>query len=344
MKLMTTQRRHLFTLVAIATLLAVALGPGGAFAAPSKAERLSAELEDIRDDLRSAGREYDSAYWELDEAEVRMSQVQSEIELTEEELTHARGLLSDRVDLMYRSNPANYLALLFGSVTFEDMVTRLEFFRRIGKADADAIASVERLQAELRTQEESLQSETAAQADALAGLKARRDDLQRRFDDKQAEYDRVKAELDRERAASNSRSSVRAAPGANGMVFPVQGVHYFSDTWGASRSGGRRSHKGTDIMAGHGTPCVAVLSGTVTSKSGGLGGKVIWLTADNGWQFYYAHLDSWAVRSGRVGAGQVIGYVGSSGNASASSPHLHFQMHPGGGSAVNPYPYLKAMQ
>jgi murein DD-endopeptidase MepM/ murein hydrolase activator NlpD len=118
-------------------------------------------------------------------------------------------------------------------------------------------------------------------------------------------------------------------------VCPISGSATFEDSWGWARSGGRR-HEGVDMIADRGTAIVAVRDGSAQFKTSGLGGRAVWLTADNGDKFYYAHLDSWEGESRDVAAGDLIGYVGSSGNA--RGPHLHFETLPGG-SVENPFPH-----
>lgn len=132
-------------------------------------------------------------------------------------------------------------------------------------------------------------------------------------------------------------------PPVNGKTCPVNGAVTFRDTWGAPRSGGR-SHKGVDMIAARGTPLVALEDGVVSRiGNGGLGGKTVWLRSDSGHSYYYAHLDGWAsgLNEGqRLDVGELLGYVGNTGNAIYTVPHLHFEYHPGGGSAVNPYPLV----
>jgi murein DD-endopeptidase MepM/ murein hydrolase activator NlpD len=125
-----------------------------------------------------------------------------------------------------------------------------------------------------------------------------------------------------------------------GMACPISGPRAFADTWGAPRSGGR-SHEGVDMMSPRGTPLVAVESGRANFSTNRLGGNAVWLTGSSGTKYYYAHLSAWEGSSRSVSRGEVIGYVGATGNTSAN--HLHFEVHPGGGRAVNPYPYVRAM-
>jgi murein DD-endopeptidase MepM/ murein hydrolase activator NlpD len=128
--------------------------------------------------------------------------------------------------------------------------------------------------------------------------------------------------------------------GSPTWVCPVQGPVAFADTWGAPRSGGR-VHQGVDMIGERGLPVVAVVDGFAQQNVNELGGNTVLFTGTDGNKYYYAHLDSWA-NLGQVTAGTVIGYLGQTGNAQFSVPHLHFEIHPGGGEPADPYPTVRA--
>lgn len=130
------------------------------------------------------------------------------------------------------------------------------------------------------------------------------------------------------------------SPTTGGIVCPIRGAMHHMNDWGFPRSGGR-FHEGNDLFAARGTPAVAMVGGTAVQTLGLLGGKQVKLIGDNGSTYYYMHFDAFGV-AGRVTAGQLIGYVGTSGNAVGGPPHVHFEVHPGGGAAVNPYPLVAA--
>ena len=133
-----------------------------------------------------------------------------------------------------------------------------------------------------------------------------------------------------------------------GMTFPVAGPHSFTDTFGAPRMFGTafaHLHQGTNVFAAEGTPLVAIERGIlVRVGTDVLGGTKLWLAGASGTRYFYAHLSALAsgvVEGKPVEAGEVVGFVGRTGNARASSPHLHFEVHPDGGAAINPYPLLR---
>lgn len=142
-------------------------------------------------------------------------------------------------------------------------------------------------------------------------------------------------------AAAKAPAS-KAAVSAGARVCPVPAAR-FTDSFGDPRSGGRR-HQGTDLMAPRGTPVYAIASGVVRTTSSGAGGISLYLRAADGTVYFYAHNASNVARNGqRVQAGDLIAKVGSSGNASGSAPHVHFEQAPGGRSAVNPYRMLRQL-
>jgi murein DD-endopeptidase MepM/ murein hydrolase activator NlpD len=176
----------------------------------------------------------------------------------------------------------------------------------------------------------------------------------------------VLAQRDHARAAAKAKSRrstrppVVLPPGGivprltqGGYVFPVYGPAAFVDTFGAGRAN-VGWHHGEDIFAPLGAPILAVADGTLFSVGwNDIGGNRLWLRDRQGNEFYYAHLSAFsplAVNGRAVRAGEVIGFVGRTGDAETTPPHLHFEIHPVGllplgyDGVVAPYPYLVAWQ
>jgi LysM repeat protein len=131
---------------------------------------------------------------------------------------------------------------------------------------------------------------------------------------------------------------VLTVPGGSAWVCPVQGARYIND-WGFPRSGGR-AHTGNDLFAPRGTPIRAPVAGVVEPVTGTIGGYQFRLRGDDGYVYIGTHMDAFGA-TGRVRAGDVIGTVGSTGNATGTAPHLHFEIHDRNG-VFNPFPTLRS--
>jgi len=167
----------------------------------------------------------------------------------------------------------------------------------------------------------------------------------------QAKGIRASGRVDQATANALGLSAMQApqSPTSNGVRLehvPVQGPCWFGDSWQAPRGCGRY-HLGVDIIADRGKEVYAVVSGRIIQKywdqPGSLPGNGVKIATKDGTYFFYAHFDGFpsGIKVGSyVSAGDVVGYIGSTGNS--AGPHLHLEVHPKGGSAVNPYPLVKA--
>jgi peptidoglycan LD-endopeptidase LytH len=126
--------------------------------------------------------------------------------------------------------------------------------------------------------------------------------------------------------------------GRGGRACPVAGRFTYGSGWGAPRDG--HTHQGIDLLAPAGTRLVAVEAGRIGPRWGHDGGNAgirLWLIGESGTHYFYAHNRRNLARPGqRVRRGQLLAEVGNTGNAARTPPHVHFEVHPGGGSAVNP--------
>ena len=230
----------------------------------------------------------------------------------------------------YMTGPVEDHLALLDNDSFTDM--------GVARSYVDVVVSThERLTRRYERKRDALSDEHAALAARVGDENARLTELSAT---ERPAFLEVLARLEEQRAYEAGAHAY-----IDGFVFPIAGDCEFIDSWGYPRSGGRW-HQGADIFATRGTPVVASENGVLDGVgSGTLGGIKLWVNGESGNEYYYAHLAAYApgVRDGMsVRAGEVVGYVGDTGNAKGTSPHLHFEIHPGGAGPANPYPILKA--
>jgi murein DD-endopeptidase MepM/ murein hydrolase activator NlpD len=344
-------------LLAVSPITAGAQSKEEADAAAEKRDEAYQQLIDANQILDEALLRYQEINSELVDLNWRIGQLFNRVQDYEDDVKSLRARARHLVIEAYVSGGTDLIQVALEADSIQDVLTSQVLIERATErdiADLDRLDAVsremDRLKAELETDQarvEELQFEALvvvqqldfAQRSAADAFRSADAEARKAYRDWQAEEKRRRlAELARKQGAAGG-----LPPGSTpAFVCPVEGGASFINDWGFPRSGGR-THKGTDMFAKKGTPTVAVGDGVVTLKSNSLGGTVVLLRADHGVTYYYAHLDGYAsgLNSGqRVSAGQRVGYVGNTGNALGTSPHLHFEMWPGGGSAVNPYPTL----
>lgn len=302
---------------------------------------LRSELSGVQADLDLTRNEIALAAADVDALSERLAVLQGELakldvaqQISVEQIDAAEERFRERVaDALIRGNAAE-LDSVIAAADGLDLAKRAVLLRRITEAD-----------------QQSIDRYRDARDVADAGLLELRDDVvrtRRALREAREHFESVLS-LNAERRFQVAVLAAGSEIVIDGFVFPVGEPYNFGDSFGAPRMIGTsyaHGHQGTDIMAPFGTPLYAVERGVLARVGTDvLGGNKLWVKGQSGTSYYYAHLQSYApgMQTGTVvQAGQVVGFVGDSGNARGGAPHLHFEVHPGGGKAVNPYQLLRA--
>jgi murein DD-endopeptidase MepM/ murein hydrolase activator NlpD len=307
----------------------------------AEAAKVQQQIEAMKAESQRLAQEYNKSLDEYETIRSLSDANRQQLEKAQNDYKRARAIMNDRLRSIYESGDVNSLEVLLESNSLDDLLNRYDFFTYIGNRDMQIFNEVRRLREEISDRQRAFEEDEARKSQALASVNAKRMSMETSLQEQQKYLDSVNAEILKLLATSYSGGSggTPVLTSIGSFIFPVNGPHSFSDDWHAPRTG--HLHQGCDIFAAMGTPTVACVTGTVYQGEGGNAGKYVRLAGDDGNVFYYMHLQRYAA-TGHVTAGTVVGYVGDTGNAQGGPPHLHFEVHPGGGAAVPPYPILLA--
>lgn len=305
----------------------------------------------------TAAAKYEAAIGHLEELGAEISELQGQIAAGRTEAAALRAVAKERAVRAYvgRGTLAEGGFILDGG----DPLDEIRREKLLARTKAREDSSAERLRVvtnDLDRQRSELETRKAEQEKVVAEVAAEQVTVQAQLGEAQQALDQLEEQLRQEQEAAKAReiavaaardASSRAGNGkdysgvyvSTGIVCPVRGIVSFIDSWGFPRHQG--PHMGVDLMAASGTPDVAVVAGNVTFKSGGTSGLGAYLHGDDGNLYYYFHLSAFEGAARHVAQGEVIGYVGNTGDAQFTASHTHFEVHPGGGAAVNPYPTVR---
>jgi murein DD-endopeptidase MepM/ murein hydrolase activator NlpD len=294
------------------------------------------------DDLSSARAAANKAAAQLNDAQSalgRLSQQINDLEArkadAEQRLRGLQGEIRTIAIQRFINSDTSEAASLDPDINAQARADALSRFALRG--DQDAVDRYTAAAQDLDVTTKQLTARKATQKAAVAVLQQRQAAVQAKL--KRLEQVEAQRKTAASRAAKVGRSAPSGPIATGAWVCPVQGPVAFSHSFGAPRSGGRR-HQGVDMMSPRGTPTVAPVSGTVTFRGNGLGGLAWHLNGDDGNYYYGAHLEAYSQNSGHVAAGTVLGFVGNTGDAAGGATHLHFEIHPHHGGAIDPYPTL----
>ena len=332
-----------------------------------------AQLSSMQGQLNSLASQIDAATGAYQETQQQVMDTRDQLARTQTRYGSIRTELNQRAAYSYMEGAGTGLEMILGSTSMSDFTDRLEFLDSVQQHDTDLGVEVQRMADQLHMRETQLGKLLAKQAAVVTRYNAAQDALNAQFQQeqairndlshKQAEVGNIVNHLKKRLKAEELAAALAAAQSGGGVfnikdnplhTCPVGDPHAFGDSFGAPRfAGGYHPHAGNDIMAPEGTPIYATFDGTAEEDPNGLGGNAVIVRGADGYT-YNAHLSAYG-QMGPVHTGDIIGYVGNTGDAAGGPTHDHFEWHPNVmpnplfksaygyteiDGAIDPYPYL----